>query len=88
MAFERNYLRDYLMFYIPIALITLFFVGLYALRSGFSQSFAIRDLLTRQYGPKKARSVGWLLVACALLGLFGIFALWRGCVVDTAMRMR
>ena len=76
------------MFFVPMALITLFFVGLYALRSGFSQSFSIRELLGQQYGPKKARSVGWLVVACALLGLFGIVVLLRACVAGAAVQMK
>lgn len=81
-------MHDYLIFIVPIALVTLFFVGLYALRSGFAQAFSIRELLGRQYGQKKGRAVGWLLVACVLLGLFGISVLWRGCIEDTAMRMK
>ncbi|MBU0509027.1 hypothetical protein KKH27_09365 [bacterium] len=81
-------MRDYLMFIIPIGLVTLFFVGLYALRSGFGQTSSIRELLTRQYGPEKGRAVGWLIVALILLGFLGIFGMWRGCLMGTAMRMK
>ena len=79
---------DYLIFIIPIAIITLLFVGIYLLRGGASQSNVLSDLLARQYGPRKGRVVFWIIIALFLIGFLGVPAGCRSCAQHTATEMR
>ncbi len=81
-------MRDYLMFMIPMGVITLLFVGLYILRGGFRQPNALSQLMIQQYGPQKGRTMSLLLTALILLGILAMIGGWRSCMVDTALRMK